>query len=316
MGGQAVYVGVDVSKERLDVAVRPSGECFAEANDKRAVSRLVKRLTALDCTRVVVEATGGYETIVVAGMYAAGIPVVVINPRWVRNFAKSIGWLEKTDRIDAKLLALYAERAELKVQQLPDEATRRLAELCARRIDVLDMIEAERNRLEHASSGVRREITSHIDYLRKQLKRIEHDIDGAVRGSDLWRRTDELMDTVPGVGPTLRSAMLAWLPELGQLNRGEAGKLVGIAPLPDDSGKIRGLRRISGGRAPLRKVLYMGTMGAMLHNPHLRAYYDCLRARGKPHKVALVATMRKLLLILNAIIKTDTPWSESCLANA
>ena len=200
MGGQAVYVGVDVSKERLDVAVRPSGECFAEANDKRAVSRLVKRLTARDCTRVVVEATGGYETIVVAGMYSAGIPVVVINPRWVRNFAKSIGWLEKTDRIDAKLLALYAERAELKVQQLPDEATRRLAELCARRSDVVDMIEAERNRLEHASSGVRREITSHIDYLRKQLKRIEHDIDGAVRGSDLWRRTDELMDSVPWGG--------------------------------------------------------------------------------------------------------------------
>jgi transposase len=177
------------------------------------------------------------------------------------------------------------------------------------------MIETERIRLEHTSSGVRREITSHIDCLRKQLKRVEHEIDGAVRRSDLWRHKDELMDTVPGGGPTLLTAVSAWLPELGQLNRGAAGKLVGIAPLLDDSGKIRGIRRISGGRAPLRKVLYMGTMGAMLHNPHVRACYDRLRARGKLHKVALVATMRKLLLILDAIIKTDTPWSESCMAN-
>jgi transposase len=315
MGGQEVYVGVDVSKERLDVAVRPSGAFFSEANDKRAVSRLVKRLKALDCTRVVVEASGGYETVMVAALCAAGLPVVVVNPRWVRDFAKGIGWLEKTDHIDAKLLALYAERAELKVQQLPDEATRQLRELCARRMDLLEMIDTERNRLEHASSAVRREITSHIDYLRKRLKRIERDIDGAVRGSELWRHQDKLMDSVPGVGPTLRACALAWLPELGQLNRGEAGKLVGIAPLPDDSGKRRGQRRIAGGRGPLRKVLFMATMGAMLHNPHLRAYYDRLRAKGKLHKVALIATMRKLLLILNAIIKTDTPWSESCLTN-
>lgn len=316
MGGQEVYVGVDVSKERLDVAVRPSGEFFCEPNDKPAVSRLVKRLKTLGCTRVVVEATGGYETVVVAAMCAGGLPVVVVNPRWVRDFAKSIGWLEKTDHIDAKLLALYAERVELRVQQLPDEASRQLRELCARRIDVLEMIDAERNRLEHASTVVRREITSHIEYLRKRLKRIERDIDGAVRGSELWRHKDKLMDSIPGVGPILRASALAWLPELGQLNRGEAGKLVGVAPLPDDSGKIRGYRRIAGGRAPLRKVLFMATMGAMLHNPHLRAYYDRLRLRGKRHKVALIATMRKLLLILNAIIKTDTPWSESCLTNA
>jgi transposase len=316
MSGQQVYVGVDVSKEKLDVAVRPSGEFFSEANDKRAVSRLVKRLKALDCTRVVVEATGGYESLMVAALYTAGLPVVVVNPRWVRDFSKGIGWLEKTDHIDAKLLALYAERAELKVQQLPDEATRQLRELCARRMDLLEMIDSEQNRLEHASAAVRGEIVGHINYLRKQLKRIDRDIDGAVRKSELWRHQSELMDSVPGVGPVLRASVLAWLPELGQLNRSEAGKLVGIAPLPDDSGKIRGYRHIAGGRGPLRKVLFMATMGAMLHNPHLRAHYDRLRARGKLHKVALVATMRKLLLILNAIIKTDTPWSESCLANA
>ena len=316
MGGREVYVGVDVSQERLDVAMRPSGEFFSEANDKRAVSRLVKRLQPLDCTRVVVEATGGYESLMVAGLLAAGLPVVVVNPRWVRAFAKSMGRLEQTDRIDAGVLALYAERAELKVQQLPDEATRRLRELCARRMDLLEMIDTERNRLEHASSAVRSQIVSHIDYLRKRLKRIERDSDGAVRSSELWRHQAQLMDSVPGVGPILRASALAWLPELGQLNRAQAAKLVGIAPLPDDSGKTRGYRRIAGGRGPLRKVLFMATMGAMLHNPHLRAYYDRLRARGKLHKVALVATMRKLLLILNAIIKTDTPWREPCPQNA
>jgi len=316
MGGQDVFVGVDVSKERLDVALRPSGECFGEANDESAVGRLVKRLKPLDCARVIVEATGGYETVVVAGLWAAGVPVMVVNPRWVRAFAKSIGWLAKTDRIDARLLALYAERAELKPQQLPDQATRELRELCARRADLQEMIDAEHNRLEHASGAVRREIASHIDYMRKQLKRIDRDIDGAVRGSALWRHQNELLDTVPGVGPVLRSSMLAWLPELGKLSRVEIAKLVGVAPLNDDSGKIRGQRHIAGGRAPLRKVLFMGTMGAMLHNPHLRAYYDHLRASGKQHKVALVATMRKLLLTLNAIIKTDTPWSEPCLEDA
>jgi transposase len=247
MGGGEVYVGIDVSKERLDVAVRPSGEFFSEANDKRAVGRLVKRLQPLDCTRVVVEATGGYEALMVAGLLAAGLPVVVVNPRWVRDFAKSMGRLEKTDRIDAAVLALYAERAELKVQQLPDEATRRLRELCARRMDLLEMLDTERNRLEHASSAVRSQIVSHIDYLRKRLKRIERDIDGAVRSSELWRHQAQLMDSVPGVGPILRASALAWLPELGQLNRAEAAKLVGIAPLPDDSGKTRGYRRIAGG---------------------------------------------------------------------
>lgn len=316
MSGDEVYAGVDVSKQRLDVAVRPGGEFFSETNDKRAAGRLARRLRPFNCTRVVLEATGGYETIVVAALCAAGVPVVVVNPRWVRNYAKSIGWLEKTDHIDAKLLALYAERAELRVQQLPDQATRQLRELCARRADLLEMIDTERNRLEHASALVRREITSHIDYLRKQLKRIEHDIDGVVRGSELWRHQDRLMDSVPGVGPVLRASVLAWLPELGQLNRGEAGKLVGVAPLPYDSGKLRGYRHIAGGRGALRKVLFMATMGAMLHNPHLRAFYEHLRVKGKPHKVALVATMRKLLLILNAIIKTDTPWSEPCRENA
>lgn len=315
MGAQGIYVGVDVSKERLDVALRPSSEFFSEANNERAVARLVKRLKPLDCTRVVVEATGGYETVVVAGLWAAGVQVVVVNPRWVRDYAKSIGWLAKTDRIDARLLALYAEHAELKSQELPDQATRQLRELCARRTDLLEMIDAERNRLEHASAAVRREITSHIDYLRKRLKRIDRDIDGAVRGSAMWRHQNELLDTVPGVGPVLRSSMLAWLPELGKLSRVEIAKLVGVAPLNDDSGKFHGHRHIAGGRAPLRRVLYMATMGAIMSNSHLRAYYSRLRARGKLHKVALVATMRKLLLILNAIIKTDMPWSEPCLEN-
>lgn len=316
MENQDVYVGVDVSKERLDVAVRPSGQLFSEANDERAVSGLVKRLKALGCTRIVLEATGGYETLLAAALAAAALPVVVVNPRRVREFARAVGQLAKTDRLDAKLLALYAEHGQVQVRELPDQQTRELKALMARREDLLDMQAAEQSRLEHAPQRLAREIKRHLEFLRKQLKQLDHDIDQALRGSELWRHKDQLMDSVPGVGRVLRSSLLAWLPELGQLNRVEAGGLVGVAPLNDDSGKRHGARAIAGGRAKLRRVLYMATMGAILHNPLLRTYYQHLRAKGKPHKVALVATMRKLLLILNAIIKTNTPWRPPCPAAA
>ncbi len=205
-------------------------------------------------------------------------------------------------------MALYAERAELKVRELPNDELRQLRALCARREDLLDMLTAENNRLEHAQGAVRTQIKRHIEYLRKQLKHLDHDIDCTVRGSQLWSQLNQLLDSVPGVGRVLRSALLAWLPELGRLTRVEIAKLVGVAPLNQDSGQFRGTRRIAGGRAQLRKVLYMTTFAAMRHNPYLRAYYDHLRARGKLHKVALVATMRKLLLILNAMVKTNTSW--------
>lgn len=200
----------------------------------------------------------------VAALQAAALPIVLVNPRWVRSFAKGVGQLAKTDRIDARVLALYAERAELKVRQLPDEQTRELRALCARREDLLDMIVAEQNRLEHAPKRLQREITGHIDYLRKRLKHLNRDIDSAVRGSELWRQKAELLDSVPGVGPVLRAALLAWLPELGTLNRGEAAALIGVAPFNHDSGAMRGRRAIGGGRAPLRRALYCTTSAAII----------------------------------------------------
>jgi transposase len=195
---------------------------------------------------------------------------------------------------------------------LPDEQTRELRALGARRDDLLDMLGAEQNRLEHAPKRLHQEIRGHIDYLRKRLKHLDRDIDGAVRGSEPWRRKDELLDSVPGVGPVLRASLLAWLPELGTLNRAEAAALVGVAPINHDSGALRGRRAIEGGRAPLRRVLYCAASAAIMWNPPLRAYYDHLIAKGKLHKVAMVATMRRLLLILNAILKTGTPWRASC----
>ena len=307
-----VWVGVDVSKDQLAVALRPSGEQFSLANDGRALRSLIKRLARLRCARIVVEATGGYETLLVAGLQVAELPVVLVNPRWVRSFARSLGQLAKTDRIDARVLALYAERAELKVRELPDEQTRELRGLCARRDDLVEMIVAEQNRLEHAPKRLLREIRAHISYLRKRLKHLDRDIDSAVRGSDLWQQKNELLNSVPGVGPVLRASLLAWLPELGTLNRQEAAALVGVAPFNRDSGLMHGRRTVTGGRAPLRRVLYCATSAAIIWNPRLRAYYEHLIGNGKLHKVALVATMRRLLLILNAIIKTRTPWKSPC----
>jgi transposase len=309
----AVWVGVDVSKDQLEVALRPSGAQFSLPNDQRALRTLVKRLLPLSCARIVIEATGGYEAPAVAALQAAALPIVLINPRWVRSFAKGFGQLAKTDRIDARVLALYAERAELKVRKLPDAQTLELRALCARREDLLDMIVAEENRLEHAPKPLAREIRSHINYLRKRIKHLNRELDAAVHGSELWRAKAELLDSVPGVGPVLRASLLAWLPELGTLNRGEAAALLGVAPFNHDSGAMRGRRAIGGGRAPLRRALYCTTSAAILWNPPLRSYYERLIAKGKVHKVAMVATMRRLLLILNAIIKTRTPWRSPCL---
>jgi transposase len=315
MEQQGTYVGVDVSKARLDVALRPGGELFSEANDQRAISRLVKRLKPLGCERIVVEATGGYETLLVGALYAAGLPVVVVNPRWVRNFARSIGQLAKTDAIDARVLAMYAERPELTVRELPDEQTRELKALCTRRDELVEMIGAEQNRLEHAPQRLHRELRGHIDYLRKRLKKLDQDLDQMVRRSDLWRAKSELLESAPGIGGVGRAVLLARLPELGRLNRAEVGKLVGVAPFNRDSGKYRGLRRTGDGRFVLRRTLYMCTLTAVRCDPMMRAYYQGLRERGKPFKVALIACLRKFLIILNAMLKTGTPWRSSCPAN-
>jgi transposase len=307
-----VFVGIDVSKDRLEVAIRPSRERFSESNDGGGVRRLVKRLKSLGCKRIVLEATGGYELMTAAALAAEGLPVVVINPRWARDFARSIGQLAKNDGIDADVLAQYAALPQLKLRQLPDEQTRELQALCARRADLIDMIVAEHGRLEHAPGRLRREIEAHIDYLRKRVRNLEDDLDQLVRQSPLLAEKSALLRGVPGVGRVLCMMLLARLPELGRLNRAEIAKLVGVAPLDDDSGKRRGVRTIAGGRADVRRVLYMAALSAIRSNPVLRDYYQHLRAQGKEGKVAVVAVMRKLLLMLNAIIKTQTPWRSSC----
>ncbi|MGH9468658.1 MAG: IS110 family transposase, partial [Terriglobales bacterium] len=307
-----VYVGVDVSKGRLDVAIRPSGEFFSEANDERAISRVVKRLAALNCVRIVLEATGGYETVLAAALWAVGLPVVIVNPRWARAFAHGLGQLAKTDRLDARMLAQYAERPELKIRELPDAETRALKALCARREQLIEMLVAERHRAERAAGALRRQIDGHLGYLRKQLGKLDDDLDQAVRNSPRWREMKELLSTVPGVGRVLCAALIARLPELGRMNRGEVAALAGVAPINRDSGKLRGKRMIEGGRADLRRILYMSALCGIRHNPVLSAYYRQLRERGKPGKVALIAAMRKLLLILNAMAKSRTPWRPPC----
>jgi transposase len=316
MERQGTYVGVDVSKARLDVALRPSGELFSEANDERAIARLVKRLKPLNCARMVVEATGGYETLLVGALYAAGLPVVVVNPRWVRDFARAMGQLAKTDALDARVLALYAERADLKVRELPDAQTRELRALCTRRDELVEMIGAEQNRLEHAPKRLHRELRGHIDYLRKRLKKLDHDLDQMVRGSELWRAKSELLGSAPGIGGVGRAVLLARLPELGRLNRAEVGKLVGAAPFNRDSGQHRGVRMTGDGRFALRRTLYMCTLTAVRCDPLMRAYYQRLRDRGKPFKVALIACLRKFLIILNAMLRTGTTWRTPCPASA
>jgi transposase len=312
MEAAKVYAGVDVAKDGLKLALRPSGEHRSYANDRRGIAALRERLAELGCERIVLEASGGYETLVASSLWQAGLPVLVVNPRWVRDYGRSIGQLAKTDRLDARLLAQYAEHAELELRELPDEQTRALKELCARREDLLEMLGAERNRLEHASKPLRRGIERHVDYLEKQLAQIDHDLDQAIKNSPIWSDKRALLRSVPGVGPVLCSALLARLPELGRLNRGEVASLVGVAPVNHDSGKLRGTRMIAGGRAALRRALYMSAFAAIRHNPRLRAYYEQLRARGKPFKVALVAAMRKLIIILNAMLKTNSPWRPPC----
>ena len=307
-----INVGIDVAKEELVVAVLPSGESFTEVNDERAVMRLVKRLSALRCERIVLEASGGYETLVVGALAAAGLPVAVVNPRQVRDFARAIGQLAKTDPLDARVIALYAERVQPPIRELPDEQTRALRELCVRRQELIEMLIAERNRLRLASPATRPEIAGHVDYLLKRIKQIDRDLDQAVRNSPLWRKKGELLTSVPGVGRVSRAVLLGLLPELGRLNRAESAALLGVAPYNRDSGAMRGRRMIRGGRARVRRVLYVATVAAVRCNPVLRAYYLRLRAAGKPIKVALVATMRKLITILNAILKTNTPWRLPC----
>jgi len=311
MVAQPVFVGIDVAKAALDVAVSPTAERWTLAYTEREVAGLVPRLTALDPALVVLEATGGLEGPLAGALAAAGLPVVVVNPRQVRDFAKATGRLAKTDALDAAVLAHFAAAVRPTPRPLPDAATQSLAALVTRRRQLVEMLTAERNRLGSAPRVLRAEIQAHITWLKRRLGRLDADLHQAIRTSPAWRVQDDLLQSVPGVGPVLAVTLLASLPELGTLNRKAIAALVGVAPLNRDSGTRQGRRMVWGGRAAVRAVLYMGTLVAVRHNPVLRAFYQRLRAVGKLPKVALTACMRKLLTILNAMLKQQTRWNPS-----
>jgi transposase len=308
----AVFVGIDVAKKHLDVHIRPSADAFAVPRDGPGLDELVCRLQALQPGLIVLEATGGFEIIVAATLAAAGLPVVVVNPRQIRDFAHACGRLAKTDALDAAIIALFAERIRPPLRPLPDEATRQLGELAARRRQIVEMITAEGLRRRQTSlRRVHKRLDAHVAWLQKELSSLETDIDAAVRESPLWREQEALLTSVPGVGQTVARTLLAELPELGQLDRRALAALVGIAPLNHDSGQHRGSRHIRGGRASVRAALYMAAWVGARFNPVIKAFYDRLRAAGKPRKVALVACMHKLLTILNAIVRTRQPWQTA-----
>jgi len=302
------FVGIDVAKTRLDLALEPSGEAWSVPNEAAGIQDLVSRLTPLGPTLIVLEATGGYEAAVTATLASAGLPVVVTNPRQVRDFAKACGRLAKTDALDARILARFAAQVRPAPRPLPTEAAQLLDALLTRRRQLVEMLTAETNRLGVARGPVRRDITQHIRWLQRRLKDADGELKAAIQGSPVWRAKDDLLQSVPGVGRVLSLTLLAELPELGQLSRREIAALVGVAPLNRDSGRRRGKRLVWGGRAPVRAVLYMAALAATRANPVIRAFFERLRAAGKPFKVAVTACMRKLLTILNAMVHHDTRW--------
>jgi transposase len=314
---EPMFVGVDVAKAELVVAVRPSGAQWTVANDEPGRRTLIARLTAERPQLLVLEATGGYELPAVAALVAAGLPVVVVNPRQVRDFARSTGQLAKTDRLDAAVLALFAERVQPPIRALPDAATQALEALVARRRQLVEMLSAEQNRLGLArgrgktTRPILASLQQTIAFLTRQLGATDRELGTMIRESPVWRERDDVLQSVPGIGPVVARTLLATLPELGALNRRAIAKLVGVAPLNRDSGTWRGQRTIHGGRAHARAAVYMAALVASRHNAVLRAFYQRLLAEGKPKKLALVACMRKLLTILNTMLRTQQPWSPS-----
>lgn len=310
-GDAGTFVGIDVSKAHLDVAVHATPTAWQTTNTEAGIADLVQRLRALGPTLIVLEATGGFELRLVAELAVAQLPVVITNPRRVRQFARSTGHAAKTDRLDAQVLAHYAAAIRPEPRPLPDEQQERLAALLTRRRQIVEMLTVEKNRLHTVRAALRLDIQEHLTWLSDRLARLDAEIDQFIQGSPLWQEKAELLKSVPGVGRITTSTLLAMLPELGTLNRQEIAALVGVAPLNHDSGKKRGHRRIYGGRAPVRSVLYMATLSAKRYNPKIRTFYDHLVQQGKEKKVALVACMRKLLVILNAMLRSKQAWTLS-----
>ena len=310
-----VYVGIDVAHAQLDIAVRP-GTRFSVPHEEPGIVRVVEQLRALSPTLIVLEATGGVEVSLTSALAAAGLPVVVVNPRHVRDFARATGRLAKTDALDAQILAQFAEVMRPERRPLPDAQTQALAALVTRRRQLIEMLTAEKNRLLSAPPPIRKRLRTHIAWLERELAHTDTDLAQTIRQSPVWREKDELLQSVPGVGPVLTSTLLANLPELGTLTSKQIAALVGVAPLNRDSGTLRGKRTVWGGRAQVRAVLYMSAIVAARFNPVIRAFYQRLQTAGKAKKVALTACMRKLLTILNAMLKHRTPSRTEGTAHA
>src|SRR5256885_2672717 len=307
----AVVVGVDVAKDRLDVSVRPSGEVWSEANDETGITTLGGRLRPLRPVLIVCEATGGFERAAIAALAAAGFPVVVANPGRVGDFAGAPGQLAKPAQLDAALLALFAERVRPTPRPLPDAAAQLLDAVLTRRRQLLEMLVAEKNRLGFAPRPLHRGIQAHVRWLERQLDDVTKELAGLIEASPVWRAKDNLLQSVPGVGPIVSSTLLGELPELGTLSHKQIAALVGVAPLARDSGTLRGKRLVWGGRASVRTALFMAAMCGRRWNPTLKVFYERLKAAGKPTKVALIACARKLLTILNAMMRDQSRWTSN-----
>jgi transposase len=306
------FIGIDVSKDRLDVHVLPQGEAFAVPRSGAGVEALCRRLGGLSPSHVAVEATGGFETVVAAGLAGAGLPVVVVNPAQVRHFARALGERAKTDPVDAAVIARFVAATRPELRPLADAATQLLADLVARRRQIVEMIAAERQREKRATlRRVRKSLARLIAALEKELAEIDGEIGDHMRGSPAWREAEDLLVTVPGVGPITARTLIADLPELGRLGRGQIAALAGLAPHTRQSGQWKGRSFISGGRASVRTALFIAAQVAKRHNPVLKRFYQRLIDAGKPKMVATIAVARKLLVILNTIIRTKTPWQTA-----
>lgn len=305
---QEIFVGIDVSKLHLDVSVRPTGEEFQVGNDDEGFAKIVERMKIISPDLIVFEATGGYEAAAASVLGIAGHPLAIVNPRQARDFAKSLGRLAKTDRIDAAMLAHFGEATRPEPRKLPDEQSVLLQSVLCRRRQVIDMLVAEKNRYGVIHESQKSRIKEHIVWLEREKAKLDEELREQIQQSPIWREKEQLLRSVPGVGEVLVTTLLAELPELGQINRKKIAALVGVAPFICDSGKMHGKRAIWGGRAAVRNVLYMAALSATRCNPVIRAHYQHLLEEGKPKKVALVACMRKLLTILNAMIRTMEPW--------
>jgi len=307
---QGVFVGIDVAKDSLEVSIRPSGEGETFANNDQGIALMRAFINQFTPVLIVCEATGSFETRAVTDLAVSGLPVVVVNARQVRDFARATGTLAKTDRIDARVIAHFADAVRPDVRPLKDRDAQRLDALITRRRQLVDMLTAEKNRLLTAPEWTRADIEAHIAWLKQCLKKVDKDLATLLKQSPLWRETERILRSTPSVGPVMAYTLVSDLPELGSLNRRQIAALVGVAPMNRDSGTFRGKRCIWGGRSAIRSVLYMSTLNAIQFNPLIKPFYERLRAAGKLHKVAITACMRKLLTILNTMVKNRTCWME------